>query len=147
MSLFNALAKYPTPEEIMDHEIVFKKATIDLVTDWKKAHFPTWREKNTEEKIASLESLAVTLTQLYGLPCMVDKTTRSYAYVPGQNLITLDSERPSIISTLHEVAHAIYGASELQACRWSIWLFKKTFPAAFQQLQFAESSHLLVKKP
>jgi hypothetical protein len=55
-------------------------------------------------------------------------------YIPALNAMYLRG-RTSVVTTLHEFAHAL-GKSEWEACRWSIWLFKTTFPKSFERLAF-----------
>lgn len=146
MSLFSPAVHYPTPEEILDHEITFKQATVDCVREWKAHHFSGWKELDPSAKTDCLSRLATDLTRSYGLDIAVENGD-AYYFDPNRSAITVDNRHPSIISTLHEVAHAIYGKSELQACRWSVWLFKKVFPNAYAELTFLPGSHLLVRKP
>lgn len=147
MSQFNTRGEYPTPEEIMATEVTFKRSTIDIVNAWKDTNFKGWKQKTTQERTESLKRLASDLLQAYSISASVDAEEGApYQFDPYENRIMLDSSHPSIISTLHEVCHAIYGPSEKQACRWSVWLFKKTFPKSFDKLQFAPNSHLLVQK-
>ena len=147
MSQFDTQVTYPSPEEIMATEVKFKQSTIDVVNAWKDTNFKGWKQKTLEERTESLKRLASDLLQAYGIRASVESEDGTpYHYAPHENRIVLDSSHPSIISTLHEVCHAIYGSSETQACRWSVWLFKKTFPKSFDKLQFAPNSHLLVKK-
>lgn len=138
---------YPTPEEIMESEVKFKQSTIDIVNAWKSTNFRGWKQKSSPERMESLSRLATEILQSYEKQiAVIASEDHDYSFVPGVNTIYLDAMHPSIISTLHEVCHAIYGPSEKQACRWSVWLFKKTFPKSFDKLQFAPNSHLLVKK-
>jgi hypothetical protein len=147
MSLYNG-TRYPTPKEIMESEVKFKQQTIDVVNAWKSTNFKGWKQKSLEQRGESLIRLAHDILGSYNTGPMnvVSLPGSPYSFNPYEATITLDGSHPSIVSTLHEVCHAIYGASEKQACRWSVWLFKKTFPQSFDRLQFAENSHLLVKK-
>jgi len=65
-----------------------------------------------------------------------------YCYMPATNTINLGM-KPSIISTLHEMAHAVYGIEELPACAFSIALFKAVYPRSFAKLEW--KGHMLVK--
>lgn len=67
-----------------------------------------------------------------------------YAFNPRERIVMLEDGNPSIISTLHETAHALYGSSELQACQFSIRLFKAVYPKAFAKLVW--EGHML-KRP
>jgi hypothetical protein len=65
-----------------------------------------------------------------------------YAYDPVANTILLDHNHPSIVSTLHEFWHSVIGESELEACRFSVWLFKETFPKSYEELKW--KGHMLI---
>ena len=67
-----------------------------------------------------------------------------YFYDSKNKTIHIDIHKISIISGLHELAHHLYGKSELKACRWSVWLFKICFPQQYKKLKW--SNHLLVKQ-
>jgi hypothetical protein len=47
----------------------------------------------------------------------------------------------SVVSYLHEAAHAFFGRSERRACKWSVNLFKRTFPVLFSRC--AQDGHTL----
>ena len=64
---------------------------------------------------------------------------RSY-YAPEERVIVIGG-KASIITGLHELAHHIYGDSELKACVFSISLFKIAFPKAFEKLNW--EGHML----
>ena len=139
--------RYPTSEEIMAKPVKFKRETIAAVKEWKTTFYNSyWKSYSNEAKLAHLYQLVTRLSQLYNKPlCIVHGN--KYQYSPLTMTLTLDAENPSIISTLHEFSHHIQrdGGSEKQACRWSIWLFKKVFPKAFAKLQFIPNSHMLCK--
>lgn len=61
--------------------------------------------------------------------------------------IILNSSRKtlSIITVLHELGHHFYGESELQACRFSVWLFRAAFPNAYAKLEW--EGHTLKRPP
>ena len=66
-----------------------------------------------------------------------------YSYIPWIHTITI-GEKPSILSTLHEIGHAIRGSKELNACVFSIALFKMCFPEEFKNLEW--KGHVLIRK-
>ena len=137
---------YPTQEEIMNDPPTHKPAVISLVRDWKKN---VWREAKTGEPQArylALESLVKRLaSEGYQRPVEVAfvADAPSCYYMPTQNRIVINSSL-SIISSLHELAHHLFGPSETQACRWSVHLFRKAFPRAFERLEVR--GHTLVKR-
>lgn len=140
------MKKYPTKEEILDPPVVYKMSTIATIKDWKEIFFQNWKAKTAEEKLTALENLVKMLSKTYEIEVNVDKSRDLYSYEDWTNTITIDKDNPSIISTLHEFRHRLNGPSEISACRWSIQLFAKCFPKAFEQLEFKEGTHLLVKK-
>lgn len=63
---------------------------------------------------------------------------------PSINLIL--SQKPlSLITLLHELGHHFYGESELQACRFSVWLFREAFPKSYAKLEW--DGHVLKRPP
>lgn len=70
-----------------------------------------------------------------------------YSYMPAHGgdagVISCVVEHPSIISSLHELGHHLFGSDELEACRYAIGLFKAGFPKSFDKLQW--QGHMLVK--
>ena len=72
------------------------------------------------------------------------KTTTEYQYNPRTRTIYHNKNNPSIISSLHELAHHLYGEDELIACKWSINLFRTAFPKSYAKLEC--ENHLLIKK-
>lgn len=55
-------------------------------------------------------------------------------YQISADCIYLNSEF-SVITYLHEYAHALFGRDEVTACRWSINLFRKVFPRSYSRLE------------
>jgi len=127
--------KYPTKEEIMKIEQKFKPEVLTLVKAWKNLQ---WKQNKNDESIYQLLTL---LSQVYWKPlCLTNLKTDSH-YNPQTRTINLHNT--SIITALHEFAHHLFGPSELKACRWSVWLFKKTFPNNFKKLKW--DGHMLTK--
>ena len=130
---------YPTQEEIMEDGPGFDIETFQSILNvWKDICYKDkWSQASTLEKLSSLEFLATMMTKA--------KTTLGtlYSYNPDTDTISIDYNNPSIISTLHEIGHALFGSSELKACKFSVWLFKTVFPKAFQKLKW--DGHMLKK--
>jgi hypothetical protein len=136
---------YPTKEEIMDHEVKHKPEVIIAVKEWKKESWLPVRAGNLRDKAAALEILVNRIAGIYEKPVSFQfnpDTPIGCHYKPKEKILVVDKSC-SIISTLHELAHHLFGSDEHQACRWSVWLFKKTFPKAYSQLVWQE--HMLVK--
>lgn len=140
-------SSYPTKEEIMDGTPTHKASVIAMVKLWKKEIWFPLRatEPTDEQKFRALKTLLERIaTECYQKPVEVDyqPDVPSCMYQPSNNRITINSSL-SILSSLHELSHHLFGASEHKACRWSVHLFKKTFPKAYSQLEW--KGHTLVK--
>jgi hypothetical protein len=143
--LRNLLNTYPSKEEILDHEIVHRSEVYRIVRAWK----PTWkkvRHEDAQTRFQALSTLLQQLADLYQKPLTIHYIAEAPTcfYVPEEHLLVLNKSL-SILSSLHEFAHHVYGTSEKQACRWSVWLFKKTFPKAYAKLEW--QGHMLIRKP
>jgi hypothetical protein len=136
---------YPTPEEIMAEPAPqFTDDILSLMQDFKQ-HWRQHKNMTIGQKYDMLCSLLVYLNLTIfgnghiGISILEDAPTASYN--PETNVITLNN--PSIISALHEFGHKVNGPNELLACRFSVHLFKQTFPKAFARLHW--EGHLLKK--
>lgn len=139
---------YPTREEIINEPHKHKPAVIRLVKLWKKEiWFPLRdREPTDELKFAALQTLIQRIaTEAYQKPVEVEYEAEAMScyYQPMHNRIVINKSL-SILSSLHELAHHLFGSSEAKACRWSVWLFAKAFPKAYSQLEWR--GHLLVRR-
>ena len=143
---------YPTKKEILAKRPEIPQKIINVTLSWKKQFIKGWKNHPIEERIASLEVLiwmlaitqsAITNQKPLKLQVKRDKAYE-YAYNPKKKIIYLNKESPSIISTLHELAHYFFGSDELITCRWSVWLFKECFPGLYKNLIWKQ--HLLIKK-
>lgn len=133
------MASYPTKTEILAKPVRFRKETLERAKLWKQHCWP----KPTKDNI---EMLLHILNGSYSKPLIHikwnPKLPSSYYNIPSQTIFLKDK---SLLTALHELAHHLYGRSELTACRWSIWLFAKVFPKDFKKLTW--KGHLLVKCP
>lgn len=131
--------RYPTKAEILAKPVRFREETIRLIESWKSFHWPNSTKKE-------IQYLLLILAELYQKPLTTIRFNSdiiSSCYNPKIQTIFLKDT--SLITALHEFAHHIYGRSEFQACRWSIWLFAKVFPEDFKKLTW--KGHLLIKCP
>jgi hypothetical protein len=135
---------YPTKEEILATKPEFKEGIILLIKTWKSSIIKDWKKKELLDKITNLAFLiqALCISHDKNPPKIILRD--EYACDIKKKKIYLDVDNPSIISTLHETAHYLFGKDELIACQWSIWLFKECFPKSFEKLEF--KGHLLIKK-
>jgi len=135
---------YPTKEKILGKDPKIKKETINTILIWKSFFIKNWKNKPKEIKFTRLKILIHIITFFnYNKKVNVKKGEKD-CYSPKTNTIYLNKENPSILSALHETAHALHGESELTACRWSIYLFRTCFPGLFSKLKW--KGHLLIKQ-
>lgn len=136
---------YPTKEQILEKDPKIPKIVNEIVLSWKKEFFRDWKNQSKEVKIERLKCLILSINIIAypTKPWPAIKNGLRYCYSPTDFTIYQDEKRPSIISTLHELSHHLYGDSELQACRWSIYLFRTCFPESYKNLKW--KNHLLIK--
>ena len=132
---------YPTREEILEgEETVFPPEILGGMKSFKKL----WRMAAGDEamRLNLLKSMLGGLNeQMHGEEVNIERG-ECYYYQPTTKTIRIP-EKLSIISCLHELGHHLKGASELEACRFSVHLFKQCFPKAFAKLRW--DGHMLVK--
>jgi hypothetical protein len=141
--LLGATPNYPTKEEIINPVVTFKTATKQAVKTWRENVWKLAKGQDDAARFTALTSLVYALNAVYGqtVALTTDLTLPSSCYTPGTNTIILN--KPSIITTLHEYAHALFGTSEKKACRWSVQLFAKIWPKSFARLEW--NGHTLIK--
>ncbi len=97
-----------------------------------------------EERLRAMRDLVAELAGVYKIEPPGVKTAslggRKGMYQNG----VIYLEKLSIITLLHEFAHAAFGHSEYKAVEWSVNLFRKVFPKQFEKLE--PKGHTLVKK-
>lgn len=134
---------YPTREEIEQGIAEFPPSTIhtQILFRWKEKHYvKQWKEKTTKERFIALTHLIHAFWRHHNIKGSVIQG-HTWSYNPEHKTIFTDSETPSIISTLHELGHSLYGPSELTTCVFSIGLFKECFPIEFDKLEW--DGHML----
>lgn len=136
------MSLYPTKEEILARPLLFKRELLAATKAWKAEHYDgSWATKTQEQKIASLCTLVDVLDN--GRRSVKVSIGLVYRYFPAQRLLEIDGRNPSIISTIHEMGHHVRGWSELEACRYSVFMFQKVFPKAYAKLTW--KGHMLVR--
>ena len=134
---------YPTKEEIMRSPApLHKSQAIKDIYKWKREIWYPVKRGTKEEKFNALTTLVDILNENYEkeVKFEYEPSLQSACYDTTNNTIYMDSSA-SIISTMHEFAHALKGPDEKIACRWSVHLFAKTFPIAFTELEW--DGHML----
>ncbi len=125
-------------------DIQYPPAVISTLKAFKKAHkfnSPLPFEQATALRFAAMQVMVATFARAY----QVDPPTLEMAnivpgdadssasfYNPEEHKILLTGKL-SVITFLHEFAHAL-GYDEEQARKWSLTLFKKVYPVAFEKL-------------
>lgn len=136
---------YPSTEQVIE---AVSKTNVDwyipVVKSWKTNYYNRkWSKETNEYKLLALQTLASLIkasSPSYSYTVIVGD---QYCFRPWLNQIEL-GQNPSILSTLHEIGHAIWGPSELDACRFSVAIFKTVFPKEFSQLEW--KGHMLFRK-
>lgn len=141
---------YPTKDEILafaSHSPP-EHLLVETVKHWKDAFYTgIWGDSTQDDKQEALDFLVYDIWHWWDDPIKPKLPVLwigPWAYNPNLHVIHADPEKPSIISAMHEVGHAIHGESELYACGFSVGLFKKCFPIEFSKLKW--QGHLLVKE-
>ena len=137
------MAQYPTKEDILATKPEFDKRMLWCFRQWKAITIPNWKNLDKSQKTLCLEFLIYVITPYYNKEIPKVKWDKEYKYNTRTKTIFLNQNNPSIISTLHELAHHLYGPSELKACQWSIHLFKQQFPNSYKKLKW--EGHKLTK--
>lgn len=131
---------YPaTAQECLHPNAKFRPAVLRAVRTFRRAK--PWRGTQ-QERIIKFAHLHQQLCQIYRLPVELrfsigaaESDSGHSHYSPAARQIVL-SGRLSVITYLHEFAHARFGRSERKAVTWSLNLFRRTFPRSFARLQF-----------
>jgi len=141
------IINYPkSVKEVLDDNYKFKKETLELMHYVK--HELKIFKGSIEERKQKFIWLLEQLNRIYNKKTKLEfkdverNDTSVYSfYLPKEDKIVLVGKL-SLITFLHEYAHAL-GKDEYGACKWSINLFKRTFPKSFEKLN--QVGHTLVK--
>jgi hypothetical protein len=135
----SSMADYPANVyEVLDDNMKFRAAVLRAVRAFARSK--PWRGTLAErwQKFQRLNN-ALAIAHRIEPPMLVlggdgeGSSDRSH-YEKRRHAIVLRG-RLSVVTFLHEFAHAL-GKDERVACRWSINLFKKCFPASFARCRF-----------
>ena len=133
--------RYPSMDEILAERPELKPEIIQTLRLWKRRFYKDWNKLEPDEKASCLDILIEMIVVTENLPPIQIGHYCLYAWNPTLREIMVNKDKPSIISTLHELGHSIYGSSELLACRFSVWLFKEVFPRSYSRLK--TNGHML----
>lgn len=130
--------RYPTKKEILTGGPLHTPRELKKLKRWKELFFPGWSALPKKVRFTLLRAL---ITALAPQETYILAIKKEWA-VAGNTIIL--GQTPSIISCLHEIGHLLHGGSELDACRYSVHLFKEAFPRSYAQLMWR--GHVLVKR-
>lgn len=121
---------------------------LNALKYWKSNYFNSvWKSLSKSDRMEYIKRLISDLNvEERGTPYRwnVDSEySYMHAYEGNASMISVDADNPSIISSLHELGHHLFGSDEFEACRYAVGLFKAAFPNAFDKLQW--KGHLLIK--
>lgn len=144
------MAVYPSKQEVLEHVQKHPpdQAAVETVLQWKSANYTNkWNScSDTDKKIALQILISALWTQN---PRNRNKSKQTPMFVWGdewhyqvdRHLIQGENGNYSIISSLHELGHALLGTSEHQACGYSVGLFMACFPKEYAKLRW--EGHML----
>lgn len=133
--------EYPTRSQIMlEPRPFFRFGLFKVVSNWKEWAYPEWSLKDEDLRMENLQGLVQGICKVYEVPVpkVLFGDTDCYSPLTQEILLT----KPSVVTTLHELAHHLFGPSEYHACRFSVWLYKLRFVSAYEKLEW--HGHLLV---
>lgn len=130
---------YPTRDQILAEPLpTFKPEVLRTVREWKREYRGTRRSQD------AITALLSRLAACYAKPVNINYAEPTFIgdhYNPATRTITLTPSRLSVVTALHEMAHHLFGRSELKACRWSVHLFRRTFARSYAALDW--DGHML----
>ena len=125
---------YPhTIAEVIDDAMTYPPETLAAFRNFK-ATYP-YRGKLAERKV-KFATLHAALCGIYNKKTTLNfrlldgKPSDNSSYCRSSDAITLRG-RLSVVTYLHEFAHALLGRDERNACRWSLSLFARFYPRSF----------------
>ena len=151
--------RYPE-HPVTDDSIIYPDSVVEELKTFKK--YCRCKYQTPEERFASMCELGAAFAQIYGFALNFaqgeittddDEHSYNFNFNPQSNTITMVGKL-SIITFLHEFAHALdhhlYQTSaqlggETFAVKWSLTLFKKVYPKAFEKL--IPAGHCLIEQP
>lgn len=150
---------YPTREEILSekpNDIVFSPLGSDgfltdpivdfvpILQDWAETEWKVMKHGAYSSQIVAFQHLVRRLCRkalFTTTPQIHFSDTEGDSYhadvtLPRILLGTRSTKPLSLLTLLHELGHHFYGESELQACRFSVWLFRAAFPRSYAKLEW-----------
>lgn len=151
-----------TLREYLNTPPEYAEGTIEALQHFK-AHYREWKQGDSisfqeasEIRLGGMQTLVKAMAIAEGVVMpdvmMTDiKYGRNsgYSYYDSHSNVINMVGKLSIITLLHEFAHAKLGRDEREMQRWSLCLFKKVYPKAFEKLYPIENENgvFLVPEP
>ena len=133
---------YPTKEEILAKpRPTYPDGLLKNISEWKKKCYPRWTKRKDQHYC--MQALARIIVDAYTAEAVYIKEGFPSRYTIKDGFAFIFIENGSIITLLHELGHHLFGPDELQACRWSVWLYQLRFRKDYNNLIWDE--HLLRK--
>jgi len=127
--------------------------TLEIVNVFKNSN--PW-QGNVEERGKKFQKCFEDLKKVYNKPKLkliisVDSKisnwhTSAASYFDIRRKVIVLNGRLSVITFLHEFAHALNGHSEEKAREWSVDIFKEVFPDKFEKLNHNYNMYIKEKK-
>lgn len=132
---------YPaTVAEVLEDGLTFKPDALRAIKAFRRSK--PWRG-TLDERWVKLQSLHAELVRVYRLETTLQQGRQGEnCYSPSGDAITIDKDNPSVVTYLHELAHA-RGADERNAVKWSVNLFRRIFPRSYGRCQ--HQGHMLTR--
>jgi hypothetical protein len=138
---------YPrTVTEVINPNAKYKPAVLAALREFRD--LKPWRG-TVEQRKHKFRFLHDRLCLIYGKQTRLtfdvpeaEQERGNGCYFAGADEIKLIGKL-SVVTYLHEFAHALFGRSERKACEWSINLYKRIFPRSAARM--TTDGHLIVK--
>jgi len=130
-------ANYPNSvKHVIDMHARYKPEVLRAVKEFARSR--PWRG-TAHERLQKFREVNEYLGAAYKIvpPRLnfVKASAGNGAYFPSLHMIVLEGKL-SVVTYLHEFAHAVFGPCEIKACKWSINLFRRCFPRSFARCSF-----------
>ena len=131
---------YPQSVDEVICDVVYRRSVLRAMRDFKR--MKPWRGSGIEraakfmwlhEQFCSIYNKDVALS--FDPLILMDKETsfgNGYCYLNIYKISLVG--KLSVITFLHEWGHMLKGASEHEACKWSLNLFRQIFPVQYSRL-------------
>lgn len=143
------MPRYPrTLDELLDSQKTYKPGVLRALRDFKRSrpwHGTIDERKEKFKKLHSkLRKIYKIKTKLRFRNVEAEAERGNGAYNPRTDKIWIE-DKLSVVTYLHEFAHAVFGKDEFKAVDWSANLFRRVFPKSAANT--ITDGHVMLKKP